>query len=208
MGDSRDLFKQAAGAQSAEYLIGGRIVDIRGNLCEWFDGWNGRVLDLYSDEFFITVEWSVFSSLADQTVARFRTSARYEQIDTKKEGINLAFNGAFATAVGNLAEVKEFRDLLAKNTPAAAEVFGTTDSEEQASAPILLPRVPLSPLPIKRNVGQVLSAVVTIRIGGGHGSGFLIGQSGYLLTNQHIVGSAENVQVVFANGLEVTGKVL
>jgi len=208
VGDSRDLFKQAAGAHSAEYLIGGRIVDKRGNLCEWFDGWNGRVLDLYSGEFFITVEWSVFSSLADQTVARFRTSARYEQIDAKKEGINLAFNGAFATAAGNLAEVKEFRDLLAKNTSAAAEVFGTTDSEEQASAPILLPRVPLSPLPIKRNVGQVLSAVVTIRIGGGHGSGFLIGKSGYLLTNQHVVGSAENVQVVFANGLEVTGKVL
>jgi hypothetical protein len=114
------------------------------------------VLDLYSDEFFITVEWSVFSSLADQTVARFRTSARYEQLDAKKEGINLAFNGAFATAAGNLAEVKEFRDLLAKNTPAAAEVFGTTDSEEQASAPILLPRVPLSPLPIKRNVSQCI----------------------------------------------------
>lgn len=103
------------------------------------------MLDLYSDEFFITVEWSVFSSLADQTVARFRTSARYEQLDAKKEGINLAFNGAFATAAGNLAEVKEFRDLLAKNTPAAAEVFGTTDSEEQASEPILLPRVLLSP---------------------------------------------------------------
>lgn len=209
VGDARDLFKQADQAHSAEYLLGGRIVDIRGNLCEWFDGWNGRGLDLYSGEFFITVEWSVFSTLGDRTVARFRTSARYEQNDPKKEGVNLAFSGAFARAAGNLAEVQEFRRLLEKRPLAPRDAGAQMPArKDMSAAPFIMPRIPLSRQSIERTVGQVLSAVATIRIGGIHGSGFLIGHAGYLLTNQHVVGSAEKVQVVFANGLEVTGAVL
>jgi serine protease Do len=210
VGDARDLFKQADQAHSAEYLLGGRIVDIRGNLCEWFDGWDGRGLDLYSGEFYITVEWSVFSTLGDRTVARFRTSARYEQNDPKKEGINLAFSGAFARAAGNLANVQEFRRLLEKRPLVPQDAGGAIPENVAATAaPFIMPRIPLSRQSIERTSGQVLlSAVATIRIGGGHGSGFLIGHAGYLLTNQHVVGSAEKVQVVFANGLEVTGRVL
>lgn len=209
VGDSRNLFKQEDEALSAEYLIGARIVEIRGNLCEWFDGWDARPLDLYSGEFFMTVDWSVFSTLADRTVARFRTSARYLQKDPKKGGINLAFSGAFARAAGNLAAVGKFRRLLesgAPEPPAASAEPRQTNSG--AATPVTLPRIPLSRLPIQRAVGQIMSAVATIRVGGGHGSGFLVGQSGYLLTNEHVVGSARNVQVVFANGVEVTGKVL
>lgn len=209
LGDSRDLFKQADKAYSAEYMIGARIVDIRGNLCEWFGGWTGRSLDLYSGEFFVTIEWSVFSTLSDRTVARFRTSGRFEQEDPRKEGINLAFSGAFARAAENLGKVDKFRRLLEKNAPGTIEAATVMPANgETAAAPVFLPRIPLSRLPIQRNIGQVLSAVATIRVGGGHGSGFLIGSAGYLLTNQHVVGSSERVQVVFASGLEVTGTIL
>lgn len=208
VGDSSDLFKQADQALSAEYLIGARIVDIRGNLCEWFDGWNGMRLDLYSGEFFITVDWSIFSTLADRTVARFRTSARYVQNDPKKEGINLAFSGAFARAAGNLAAVEEFRHLLERGVTDPQDTGAPLPESRAAAMPITLPRIPPSRLPIERVLGQVLSAVTTLRVGGAHGSGFLIGEAGYLLTNQHVVGGAEKVQVVFANGLEVTGTVI
>lgn len=209
LGDSRDLFKQADKAHSAEYMIGARIVDIRGNLCEWFGGWTGRSLDLYSGEFFVTVDWSVFSTLSDRTVARFRTSARFEQEDPRKEGINLAFSGAFARAAENLGKVDKFRRLLEKNGPGIIEAETAAPGDtETAKTPVILPVTPLSRLPIQRNIGQVLSAVATIRLGGGHGSGFLIGKAGYLLTNQHVVRSSDKVQVVFANGLEVTGAVL
>jgi serine protease Do len=46
------------------------------------------------------------------------------------------------------------------------------------------------------------------RSGQGHGSEFIVGGSGYLLTNQHVVKQAKRVQVIFANGLEVPGEVL
>ena len=46
------------------------------------------------------------------------------------------------------------------------------------------------------------------RSGQGHGSGFIVGGSGYLLTNQHVVKQAKRVQVIFANGLEAPGEVL
>lgn len=157
----------------------------------------------------MTVEWSVFSTLADKTVARFRTSARYEQNDPKKEGIDLAFQGAFARATGNLAEVSDFRQLIEKSASAPIEVASPiSDAGNAERAPLVLPRIPLSRLRIEQTVGKVLSAVATIRVGGGHGSGFVVGRSGLLLTNQHVVGFAEKVEVVFANGLEVTGTVL
>ena len=41
------------------------------------------------------------------------------------------------------------------------------------------------------------------RSGQGHGSEFIIGGSGNLLTNQHVVKQGKRVQVIFANGLEV-----
>jgi len=61
---------------------------------------------------------------------------------------------------------------------------------------------------IKRELDSVLSSVVTIRIGQGHGSGFFISEDGYLLTNAHVVGDAKRVSVVLNNGLEIPGDVV
>jgi S1-C subfamily serine protease len=49
---------------------------------------------------------------------------------------------------------------------------------------------------------------VTIELGNGHGSGFLISRDGYVLTNAHVVGEGKNVPVVFTNGLRISGRVL
>ena len=62
--------------------------------------------------------------------------------------------------------------------------------------------------PIRRIIGGVISAVVSVRAGGGHGSEFLIDRSGLLLTNEQVIKTAKRVQVVFGNGLEVTGTVV
>jgi S1-C subfamily serine protease len=63
----------------------------------------------------------------------------------------------------------------------------------------------LSPNEIYR---QTSGAVVEIRTGTGSGTGFVIDAEGHVVTNQHVVGDAETVQVRFAEGGEEEGRVL
>jgi len=59
---------------------------------------------------------------------------------------------------------------------------------------------------------KVSSSVVEIRVtsgpGGGTGSGFLIDDEGHIVTNQHVVDSAQSVTVVFSDGTERRARVV
>lgn len=55
---------------------------------------------------------------------------------------------------------------------------------------------------------ELVKAVVTIGTKDGHGSGFLITNDGYLLTNAHVVEDNATVQVRFQQGFSLEGQVL
>ena len=209
LGDPQDLFQQEEWARSAEYLLGARILQLKGNFCEEHDVLNGRSLKRYSGEFFVNVEWSVYSNLRKRTVLRVETQGHFEQKKSISEGIRAVFLGAFSAAEENLLAEPKFIGVLERrpndiDTASSSQAANKTASTQK----LLLPLIRPSTQSIKRQVDRVLSAVVTVRSGGGHGSGFLVGEAGLLLTNQHVVKSAQDVQVIFTNGLEVTGKVL
>ncbi len=59
-----------------------------------------------------------------------------------------------------------------------------------------------------RPISDVAGSVVAIFTGSGWGSGFLVSDDGYLITNQHVVGAAKTVRVRWSDGLETTGEVV
>lgn len=206
VGDPKKLFQQAESAATAEYLLGARIREIKGNFCESHHWWDGKPLREYSGEFFIRIEWSVYSTLTRRTVTRFDTTGHHLQKQSKKQGIQLTFLGAFAAATENLLAEKAFVRLLSRE-PEAVTVREAKSSQTELLR-FSIPWIKTSSQSIERRTADVTAAVATIRLGRGHGSGFIISETGHLLTNQHVVKLAKRVQVVFANGLEVTGEVL
>lgn len=199
-GDPRDLFGQRETASSAEYLIGARISEVKGNFCEAHHWYDRRPLDEYSGEMFVAVEWTVYSSLLKREILKSTTRGYFKHKKSKRDGVILTFHNAFANATENLLASEKFMNVALRTAPAEKDkVFATK---------IGLEAIDLKKPPVKKNIGSVLPAVVTIRVGTGHGSGFVVSKDGMILTNFHVVGTAESVGVILSNGLEIKGKVL
>lgn len=199
-GDPKDLFGRKETVASAEYLIGARIKEIRGNLCQVHHWWNGRPLNEFSGEMFIDVEWTVFSSLLQRVILKTNTEGYFKQKKPKKNGIILIFHEAFARAAENLTSKTKFIDIALRQ--------GSLEEVESDSKPkIFFTAQKESKVPIQKDFARLLASVVTIRLGLGHGSGFIISSDGLILTNSHVVGDASRVSVVLNNGLEVEGEV-
>jgi hypothetical protein len=58
------------------------------------------------------------------------------------------------------------------------------------------------------NISDVMKASVTIRSEEGHGSGFIISQDGYIITNYHVVSNKEDLQVILYNGYDYKAEVV
>jgi serine protease Do len=197
-GDPADLFRQELSVQSAEYVVGGRIQTVKANFCHQHHWWDGRPLYEYSGTFYIDVEWSILNTLTQDVVYTMAHPGRFDQMQPAKDGIILMFHAAFADSVARLA--------------ADGDVAALVKGEAMARRPTqLMPgqyNVVNGDVPLMFDLDRMRNSVVTLRIGQGHGSGFFIGKGGLILTNAHVVGDANTVQVRLHSGIELTGRVL
>ena len=57
-------------------------------------------------------------------------------------------------------------------------------------------------------ISALVKGVVTVEMKDGHGSGFLITNDGYIITNAHVVGSSATAKVRFEQGFSLDGQVV
>lgn len=198
-GDPSDLFSVDRAVRSAEYLIGGRLLNMKGNFCHSHHWWDGTPLNEFSGEMFVEFEWSVFNTLTKELVLKKKIKGYYRQESPIKQGIILTFSNAFADSAEQFASSNELLD-LARGKKISADA---PDKEGVLKLAIINGK--------RRNTDGLENAienVVTVRVGGGHGSGFFIGNKGYLLTNAHVVGTARKVRIVMSSGFEITAEVI
>jgi SpoVK/Ycf46/Vps4 family AAA+-type ATPase len=104
----------------------------------------------------------------------------------------------------------DIRRLEMADIDAAIEISGYRETEpEKISDTVLkIPTLSLSTTPLSEGTSGLQAAVVTIKLDGGHGSGFFISRDGHLLTNQHVVKDNKFVTVKLTTGRQLPGEVL
>lgn len=197
-GDPSDLFDASQAAASAEYLIAGRLTKMSGNFCNEHDFWYGRPMRTFSGELHVEVEWSVMNTLTKETVLKKRIGGYYKQHKPINSGVYTTFENAFSDSLERLATSEEMLNLargVASSVPANTKKLEkrlTLKNGKERSGFAL---------------DKLTKKVVTVRVGTGHGSGFFVGDEGYVMTNAHVVGVANSVQIKTSDGIELLATV-
>ncbi|MGA3174736.1 MAG: S1C family serine protease [Syntrophorhabdales bacterium] len=203
VGDPDALFEDRS-AEKAEFLIAARIRDVGANICyprARSDDWVTAKGGVYME-----VEWELYSKKSRDVVLKVTTEGSSDGAGQSR-GYQEIFCRAFEMAVQNLLADSGFYRQVALDTAPAKKA-----QEETREIKVRYRTVDDGTVEqaIDREgvIGSMRSAVVTVFSGSGHGSGFLISEDGYMLTDEHVVGGARFVNVKFVTGKEVTGQVL
>ncbi len=207
VGDTRAVFENSDKSR-ANLWIGGNISEIRKNICFPMHDWGNPVPS--KGEANMVVDWEVFSPVDRQVVLR-RTTTGYGKLDSAQDGGGAdVLRMAFAHATRGLLADEEFRKLVTRPAGSAYAPPRLTQEQAQEARPVLTdvrvqvagpdtPRVPLD---------SVRHSAVLVQMGDSHGSGFVITDDGYMLTNYHVVEESERARVRFQNGVTVVTRVV
>jgi S1-C subfamily serine protease len=204
VGNPSDLFETQKELPS-DFAVGGLMSSLYQEICYPYVAFGntreGKGVAI------LEVEWQVFDQIEQQTVykKRFRgaANATFTGGNYKEPALQ-----AFINSLHGLLADPAFQKLIA--VPAAN---ATATPAEQARARACNStaldgyRVAFAKPGDKRPMAEVQKSVVTIQIGGGHGSGFVVAD-GLVLTNRHVVADLDEVRVVTQDRKTYTGRVL
>lgn len=200
-GDPGRLFDEDEDLMRTQYAVGARVVGLKMDVCRRQALLLGYDMG-YDGEGEITVEWTVFDKLNRRNVFKTTTQGYAEQTLPNEEGLQLLLEESFAAAAHNLGADPAFRDLvILGQVPQKLPDTIFDPDESPASAvdaleKVSLTSIPLSSSPITDDMNLVRRIAVLIQAGVGHGSGLFISKDGYVLTNAHVVGYADQVRIV------------
>ena len=213
VGDPDALFDDPEIA-SAEYFIAGLVSGIEANVCYPLAGFGN--FNNSSAAVYLEVEWQIYDTLQRRVVTKMNTKGS-ANVKERLSGLDVAFEDAFALAVRNLLANNTFYQLVqSKDTDVASRArhsssAGVTPKDDTASSLVkeltAAPDMGALTSEGQVDIGRLDTAVAVVRSAVGHGSGFVV-SNGLLLTNEHVVGGARRVRLIFGDGAEIDAEVL
>lgn len=147
----------------------------------------------------VIVHWTVFDVKKENIVFEL-TTAGYS--DTKVTLLNEELSKAFQDATRGLLNDAKFKELAVKK---GDDVNAKGEKEASLELPKIAKKTYASYGDMVKNV---VNACLTVKTNFGHGSGFLVSEDGYILTNNHVVSGADKIDVVFDNGFSFEAKLI
>jgi S1-C subfamily serine protease len=186
---------------SADYEAAAVITDEHIDGCLSRGGWytGGHAGDIKGDSS-MKIDWQIYSPIKKQVVFRATTdgSAKLEQV--VPGGVPRLLSDSFASNVRELSSNADFRAALSASRPLAKGVLLPGQQDKISLAGSLKAG--------KRPVGDEVASVVTVLTGQGSGSGDLVSNDGYMVTNAHVVGDEKQVRVRWSDGIETVAEVV
>ena len=146
----------------------------------------------------LDLEWSIHSGTGSDSV--LHTVNRTVVYHAFQDRLSDVLARGVALGATRLAEEEELPAL-------AAGLFSSGLQASKGTVLALKRPVPIAYNGRKEMLSALVKAVVTITTDDGHGSGFLISNDGYLITNQHVVEDQALVKVKFEQGFTLDAQV-
>jgi serine protease Do len=142
---------------------------------------------------YLKVKWTVFDNLSRRVVLNTESEGvdNYIKQPPRYRGAMVSAESAFRQAAEHLLAQQEFVDILLSTQSGQMETQGQGSFDE-----IITASYGVANTKFISRTSEIEKASVTIRTVAGHGSGFVISDSGHVITNYHVVGKSRELLVI------------